>query len=299
MKKPTAVLSILIVTIFLLLSNSLHADEIDRQLGTAVSETVRENIRQMVSVGIPEAQALQMVRTMARNRFSEQNMIRAQKTVIETQAKGLPVEPVMNKAMEGLAKGVAADNIVRAMEQVQQRYAIASRHAAAITENEPQRQRLRNTVADCLSAGITNGDLNRLMTQLQQQTRQLARNQIDAYALATLQAARTMARMSVASTAATDVVCQALRQRYTAQEMRQLNQQFMAQAMDMSPNRVANQYAQAIAKGQRGDSLGKSGAGGQTGGPGGPGGSSGGAGVGSGGGSGGSGAGGGGGHGRN
>jgi hypothetical protein len=264
----------------------------------------------MVSVGIPQDQVLQMVRTMNRNRFSNQNMIRAQKTVMETQAKGLPAEPVMNKAMEGLAKNVSEENIVRAMEQVQQRYAIANRHAKQFTENKAGQQQLRNTVADCLSAGINNADLDRIMTQLQQQTRQMTNNQTETYALTTMQTTRTMARMGVQSASAAAVVCEALQNRYSVQEMNQLNQQFMSQAMNMSPNRVANQYAQAIAKGQRGESLGRGGSGSPTGsgssgvsnGQGGSAGSSGGSdngSSGSGAGSGGSGAGSGGGHGRN
>jgi hypothetical protein len=196
---------------------------------------------------------------------------------------------MISKAMEGLAKGVPAEKTLQAMERVQNRYSIASRNAKNLTADKARQTQLRNMIADGLAAGIREDDLDRIMEQLQERTRQMSRNKADEHALATMQNTRTMARLAVQSSSVADVVCAALQNRYSTREMQQLHEQFVHQSHQVSSNRIANQFARAIADGQRGGRLGQSGSGSQTaggnasGGAGGQGGGSGGSGGGSGG----------------
>ena len=267
-------LIVFIVSVFL--SFPVFSAEAQQPPDNPLAEKLRQNTQQMIRAGIPEDQAMQMVQTMQRQQVREQYIVSAQQMIMAAHSQGLPVGPMIDKAMEGLAKGVSAEKTLQAMERVQHRYSIASRHAEQLTSNQARREQLRDMIADSLAAGIRSGDLDRIMENLQQRTRQMSRNQAEEYALVTMQNTRTMARLSVQSSDAADVVCAALQNRYTTREMQQLHEQFMHQSRQASPNRLANQYARAIAGGERGGNLGQSGSGSQSsGGAGGQGGSSG------------------------
>lgn len=252
MKKQTVV-----AVVSLILSAAAFDAATAQSSGDRLPEQVRQNSQLMVEYGVPEEPAMQMVQAMVQQQVREENIVRAQQMVMNAHRQDLPVEPMISKAMEGLAKGVPSENVLQAMEQVQNRYSVASRHAAQLTAEPADRQRLRNMIADCLTAGIRNEDLDRIMEQLQQRSRQMSRNQAQAYALSVMQNTRTMARMSVRSSAAADVVCAALQNRYSTREMNQLHQQFMRQSQTNSPDQLAAQYARAIAGGERGGNLGK------------------------------------------
>jgi hypothetical protein len=284
MKKEVIVL---IVSVFL--SFPAFSAETSQPPDNSLNEQVQQNTSAMIRDGVPEDQAKQMVRTMQRQQVREENIVRAQQMVMAAHKKGLPVGPMISKAMEGLAKGVPAEKTLQAMERVQNRYSIASRNAKNLTADKARQTQLRNMIADGLAAGIREDDLDRIMEQLQERTRQMSRNKADEHALATMQNTRTMARLAVQSSSVADVVCAALQNRYSTREMQQLHEQFVHQSHQVSSNRIANQFARAIADGQRGGRLGQSGSGSQTaggnasGGAGGQGGGSGGSGGGSGG----------------
>ena len=112
----------------------------------------------------------------------------------------------------------------------------------------------------------------------------------DKLAIQTMQTTRTMARLGIHSLEVSDTVCQALQNRYTHQEMMQLQHQMATKAHQVSPRQIAHQHAKALGKGGNtggsnggGESPGGSGSGGSGGESGGSGGGSGGNGGGSGG----------------
>ncbi|KPJ79004.1 MAG: hypothetical protein AMJ54_00655 [Deltaproteobacteria bacterium SG8_13] len=251
----------IIFTVSVFLSFPVFSAETTQPPQNSLTEQVRQNTRLMIRAGVPEEQAVQMVQTMERQQVREEQIVRAQQMVMNANKQGLPVGPMISKAMEGLAKGVSTENTLEAMEQVADRYSLASRHARQLAADEARQEQLRDMIADCLAAGIRDRDLDRIMEQLQQRSRQMSRSQTEEYALATMQNTRTMARMAVKSSVAADVVCAALQNRYTTREMQQLHEQFIHQSRQASPNQVATAYARAISGGDRGGSLGQSGSG--------------------------------------
>jgi hypothetical protein len=58
-----------------------------------------------------------MLTQMVQNRYQKQNIIRAQQIVADTAKAGLPTEPVMSKAMEGMAKHASQNQVILAMER--------------------------------------------------------------------------------------------------------------------------------------------------------------------------------------
>jgi hypothetical protein len=242
-------------------------------LSQQAMESVQQQTREMSDLGIPEAQAQKMLTQMVQNRFQKQNRIRAQQVVVDTAKAGLPTEPVMSKAMEGMAKNAGEQQIIAAMETVQSRYAHASRLAKALSEDNESIATMTRAIADSMAAGMKAEDIEPVMAQLQVRTRnrQQTRNKAEDNELTvqTMQTVRTMARLGVPPVDVSDTLCQALQNRYTYQEMKQLRHQIAKQAHQTSPQQIASRHAGAIGKGGSGGNAGGSGSGSGAGGSGG------------------------------
>ena len=84
----------------------------------------------------------------------------------------------------------------------------------------------------------------------------------DNLAIQTIQTARTMARLDVQTSDISGILCQALQNQYSDQEMKLLRGQIIEQAHQTSSLQIANQYAGSIGKGGNGSNSGDSGSGG-------------------------------------
>jgi CRISPR/Cas system-associated protein endoribonuclease Cas2 len=258
--------TLLILMALMLWICPVWADEIDDALPENASLRVRTNTRQMVQTGISQDDATQMTRAMLQHRFQERHIIQAQNMLMETMQSGLPVEPVMNKAFEGMAKNQPDEGIVQAMKMTQSRYAYAYRKAGELTTDEETQNSLGLSIAQGMGAGLQDKDIEPVMAQLQTRVRQMSQNKADELCLQTFLAARLMARLGVDSDTVSDVVCLALQHRFTAREMQQLGSNFNTQSQQMSSNHLANEFAQKIGQGQKpGQSGSDQGGGGESG----------------------------------
>jgi len=289
--------TILIISILFCFTSLAFADQ-SEGLSQQAMESVEQQTREMSALGIPEAQAQKMLTQMVQNRFQKQNRIRAQEVVMAAAKAGLPTEPVMSKAMEGMAKQAKEQQVIAAMETVRSRYAHANRLAKSLSDDKKSVDTMTKAVADSMAAGMKTEDMEAVMAQLQVQvqSRQQTRNKAEDVELAiqTMQTTRTMARLGVHSSDVSDTLCQALQNRYTHQEMKQLRHQIAKQAHQASAQQIASQHAGSIGKGGNTGNSGSGGSGSGGGGSGSGGGGSGSGGGGSGSGGGGSGSGGGG-----
>jgi hypothetical protein len=242
--------TLLILMALMLWICPVWADEIDDALPENTSLKIRNNTRQMVQAGMSQDDATQLTRSMLQHRFQEENTIQAQKTLMETLQSGLPVDPVMNKALEGMAKNKPDEAIVQAMKKTQSRFAYAYRKAQEITTDEDSQDILGHSIAQGMGAGLQDEDIDRVMAQLHTRTRQMSQNRAEDLCLQTFQAARVMARLGVDPDNVSHVVSQALQNRFTARQMRQLGEEFSNQSQQGSPNQLANQFAQQLGEGQ-------------------------------------------------
>lgn len=281
-----------IAAVLLLMGTTAFSAEWDSRLPDGTSERVRASAREAIRAGVDPDEVVALTARMEENRFEERLTIRAHEIVMAARQEKLPLEPIVNKAYEGIAKRVAAEKTVQAMDAVRSRYSAAFREARAIAAEEKQQQTLGRTIAEGLAAGIRERDMARITEGLRQQNRQLSREQRDELAVQSFQAVREMARWGVPSVAVADVVCQALQHQFTAREMAQMRNSFTAEARYGKAESTAQQYGAQIGGGIRAEGLGAAGGGAHGGGApgsGGPGGGSGGGSGGSGGGAGGSG----------
>jgi hypothetical protein len=93
------------------------------------------------------------------------------------------------------------------------------------------------------------------MESLQNRTRQMTRNNTEAFAEEIFLSLRDMARRSVLSKIATDVVCKALEHQYSVQEIKQMRHSFISRSMNFDPTILAIQYGYDIEHGVRAKDL--------------------------------------------
>jgi len=269
-----------------LLASPVMADTVDQGLAH-LSATVKDRTREMIQKGMAGEDAAQFIQAMDANRFQEDQILKAQDIVLESQSRGLPTKPIINKAFEGMAKQVPPERTLQAMEAVSSRYAFAFEQARSITQNAEQIGRLGNMLAESLAAGLKEPDASRIISQLQEQSLKMSSNQMEELAAACLAMARDMSRLGVASALSSQVVSSALSNGLNTAAIAGMHQSMLAESQTHSAQSVVQGLAHGMQQGQSPPGLGgmTGGQGGQ-GGSGGSGGSAGGSGGGSGGGAG-------------
>jgi len=253
-----------------LLASTVFADAVEQSL-VQMPAPIKDRTRAMIQKGVPSEDAIQLVQAMNANRLQEEQILKAQAIVLEAQGRGLPTKPVINKAFEGMAKQVAPERTLQAMEAVSSRYAFAFDHARSITKSTEQTGRLANMLAESLAAGLKEQDASQIMSQLQEQSPKMNRDQIDELAAACLAMARDMSRLGVASTLSSQVISSALSNGLNAANIASMHQSLVSQSQTHSAQAVAQGLAQGMQHGQSAQGLGST-TGGQPG-PGGHGGS--------------------------
>ena len=205
----------------------------------------------MTAVGVPAEPARHMLTMMHQHQFTDHTIVQAQNAVIDCAKAGLPTEPVMNKAAEGMAKQASEQQIIAAMQTVHSRYARANRMARTLSSSQHTVDTMTHAIADSMAAGMQARDMEAIMLQLENRNKAQTKNkdETDKLAIQTLQTTRTMARLGIHSSDVSDSMCRALQNNYTHQEMEQLRHQMASQIHQMPPQKIAHQHASAIGKG--------------------------------------------------
>ena len=243
--KTLALILLMIITI----GGIACADEIGDQL-SGVPEAIQQKTREMVQTGIPVEEAVNMARMMVQHQFTVQQTLRAQQIVVQSSHTGLPVEPLIGKAREGMAKNVPPGNIVAAMEQVSSRYSFARTQAMALTSNEDKMRSMTHVIGRTLTAGLTPEDIMGIVHQAQSRSQTMSPNESASLAMAALGVARAMAQSGVSPQAATQLTTQAMAFSYTANQLARMQQAFLFQSRQSPPQHLAEQFSRSFSKGK-------------------------------------------------
>ncbi len=234
----------------LLLTSTVFADAVEQSL-VQMPAPVKDRTRAMIQKGVSSEDAIQLVQAMNANRFQEEQILKAQAIVLEAQGRRLPTKPVINKAFEGMAKKVAPERTLQAMEAVSSRYAFAFDQARSITKNTEQVGRLGNMLAESLAAGLKEQDASQVMGHLQEQSPKMNQDQMDELTAACLAMARDMSRLGVSSTLSSQVIASALSNGMNAASIASMHQSLVAQSQTHSAQAVA----QGLSQGMQGQSA--------------------------------------------
>ena len=252
---------IMICMVMFGLAGTLYADDIDDSLPANTSQQIKASTRSMIQAGINKDEVVGMTQAMIHNRITDQNIMRAHRSIMNAHQADLPVEPLISKAYEGISKKVNGTNIVSAMEKIRARYAYAYAKAQQITTQKTQIAKTGGLLAQSMAAGLTKKDADAIMDRVQSRSRGLDQNQASDLCDKTLQLTRDMMRLGASSGTSAQMVGQALQNGYTAMEMSQLQSKFMHQSRFKSPEEIANQYQSQIQQGTKPDNMGGPGAG--------------------------------------
>jgi hypothetical protein len=284
--RALSLVAVAAVILVLLLATAALGDAIDDSLPADAPQAAKASARQAVQSGLSPQSVVTLTRAMLQHNFDQQQIQMAHALMIEAKNSGMPVEPLMNKAFEGMAKNVSPPLIVSAMETVQSRNAFAFQRAAQLAHQKSRTENLGRTLAAGLAAGLSKEDADKITKMVQQRAGSMNSDQAYSLALECFQTARDASRLGVSSQAVTGMVTTALAKGFNHEDMHALHNSFVTQAQQSEPQNLARGYTSAIQEG-RGFQAGFGGSGGSASGSGAGAGGGGGSGSGSGGGSGG------------
>lgn len=149
--KNMLILSIL----FAVQASATFAGEAGLVLGDEASERLKASARQVIQVGVDSEIAGEMTRVLLLNGFNDEQVLRAHAILIKAQRAGLPLQPIVNKAFEGIAKQVSQDTVLIAMDAVLSRYDFAYSRASELSTRSDQKSRLGQALAAGIAAGVS------------------------------------------------------------------------------------------------------------------------------------------------
>ncbi len=210
-----------------------------------VTEQTRNQAQLLVQAGLGSPEALRLAIALEEARVPQTDTLRIQEMLRQAIQEGLPGQPLVDKLHEGLVKGVPAQELIRAAERVRSRYAFGYRNASRLA-GSPEAAGTGRVIAEALSAGLAEGDAERILDRL----RLRERDQQQLLAKECFLTARTMAQLRLGSSAIADTLGTALQHAFQARSMAQLRHMFMEQAKLSDPALVASRFMLRIRSGQ-------------------------------------------------
>ena len=239
-----------VVFFIMLLANAAIGDVIDESLLPDSPQAVKASARHAIQNGLQQDSVVILTRAMLQNKFDEQQIQRTHALMIEAKNGGMPVQPIMNKAFEGMAKGVEPSLIVVAMETVQSRNAFAHQLAAQLSRNNSNKANLGGALSAALAAGFAKEDAEKIKQMIHQRAQSMKSDMDFNLALECFKTARDVSRLGVSSQAVTNMLAGALNKGFNHQDLRAMRSAFMAQARQSQPQNLARSYSAAIQEGK-------------------------------------------------
>ena len=238
------------VLFVLLLASVAFGDEIDDSLPPDAPQMVKASVREAVRSGLDLDGVGKLTRAMLDHRFEGHQIRHCHVLMIQAHNGGMPIEPLMNKAYEGMAKDVDPPLIVGAMERVQARHTFAYRHAAKLSGNEPDAANLGYALSAALAAGFEQQDADRVAKMIRQRAQTMQPDEAYKLALECFYTARDVSRLGVSSAATADILVGALGKRFSHREMLAMRSAFITEARQSEPQKLARRYAESIQEGK-------------------------------------------------
>ena len=259
------------VFLVVLFASTAFGDVVDDGLPPDAPQAVKTSARQAIQNGLQQDHVVKLTRAMLQHRFEGQQIRHCHALMIQARNSGLPVEPLMNKAYEGMAKGVDPSLVLRAMERVQARNSFAYRHAAQLSVNKEQIGNLGNTLSAAMAAGFAPEEAGRITEMIRKRAQTMQPDEAYNLALECYYTARDVSRLGVSSGAVANMLGGALEKGFNHQKMSAMRHEFMHQARQSEPQKLAYKFAESIQAGSgfhKGPGHGPGSSGEGTGGPG-------------------------------
>jgi hypothetical protein len=240
----------LTTSMLLLASAVAGADEVDQALSDIAPPAVVQSTRELIESGLAPERAIALTRAMVQHRFETQQIAAVHRVLMEAQTQGLPPDPIINKAFEGMAKHVPQSRIISAMDTVRGRYDLAHRQAQKLTGRKSHLNHMAHVIAAGLAAGLTPKSVESISDALQERSRTMKTDPREALALETFKTARDMARLGVSPSQSAALLGQALQHQFSAGQMQNMRTAFKNDSRTTAPRSLAVQYGRSIEQGK-------------------------------------------------
>jgi hypothetical protein len=238
----------IVLLIVVLLTATVHAGE-PPDNEASLDENIRAVEHRLVESGLLQEDAQATIRAMVEAHFSEEQMVRAGRQITTGGGQGLTARAVRAKIHEGIAKGVNPETILQATAKVRNRYEVAEKFASKLKQTE-----LAGIYADCLAAGLSEKDAQRLTAALQARKNTPDKSDSRNLAVETLATARDMVRQGISSKTTSEVLETALTQDYSEKNMRTIRHTLADHSRD-NLEEAARHIGTAISQGTRAENL--------------------------------------------
>lgn len=192
----------------------------------------------------------ELTQAMQQYRISHENQLKIHQEIRLAAQNGIPVDSLVNKVFEGMAKNVDEDRITGAIAQVRMRYENAYRYSQGMAWlDQPAKAEIAQLLSDAQVAGLTDADTAKIMDRLRLRTRDREHDECQELSLQVMATTRTLARHRVHSSTLTELVAGALDADYSPRDMQLLRQSFRKEVRYNHEADIAGGYARAIQNG--------------------------------------------------
>jgi hypothetical protein len=209
-------------------------------------QAVRLAASQIVERGYETRELRDFLEKLVTAGFVEADLLAAEKIILQAQTGDLPVRPIVNKALEGVAKSIPAARVITAMEAVRSRYQLSYAQARSLPFNRESQGRVGDILAESLAAGLRGEDADRLLNGLK------GRNDSGqiAISVSSVSFVRDMMRMGVGSEVSAEIAVSALSSGMSAEQIETMHASFLSQAQGQPAQAVALGIAHGMQHGQ-------------------------------------------------
>ncbi|MGC9062966.1 hypothetical protein [Calditerrivibrio sp.] len=233
---------IYLIVCLVILSVASYAAVTEEDLMSTTPNQVREQLQQNIRMGMKNSELLNVYGMLMQSRYSNQEKNQILSQMREAFQKGATQEAIANKVGEGLAKNVSADQMVKALNNVGNRYSFAKLIAERITQEEKVKNRIMSNITEALTAGMHEKDVESLMSRDRvRKDKELAAEVSE------------MARINSQDVAKTIGV--GIEKGYSAKEMAEIRAMFRNNLRNMNANELAMNMKYGFEKGYKGGQM--------------------------------------------
>ncbi|MGC8925868.1 MAG: hypothetical protein ACP5LO_07590 [Calditerrivibrio sp.] len=239
---------IYLIVCLVILSVASYAAVTEEDLMSTTPNQVREQLQQNIRMGMKNSELLNVYGMLMQSRYSNQEKNQILSQMREAFQKGATQEAIANKVGEGLAKNVSADQMVKALNNVGNRYSFAKLIAERITQEEKVKNRIMSNIAEALTAGMHEKDVESLMSRDRvRKDKELAAE--------VSEMARDMVRARINSQDVAKTIGVGIEKGYSAKEMAEIRAMFRNNLRNMNANELAMNMKYGFEKGYKGGQM--------------------------------------------
>lgn len=201
---------------------------------------------------VPEESVNRLILRLTERDWNSAHVTKLLESIRQSIDMGLPAEPFMSKAFEGISKGIDPERIVDALERVRARYQSAYRQARHwFPLAEARLAAIADIIAEANASGMGTTDIDTILQSARQaQMAGSGKMPSEDDSLQLIRNAMELSRMGVSSASVTDMLIQATVLGISISELNSLPKMMLECTSRVSADQLAEQLIQGMRQGR-------------------------------------------------